>query len=273
MTTHLVIPDTHFKPGMNFAHVKSLARCINDVKPDVLIHLGDWADFESLSSYDKGRKSHELKRYKHDVAAANEALDILESNLTHVPKSKIYIAGNHDQGRIDRAVQENPQQCEGILSLDDIRFDEAGWKVIPFGKPHKIDGITYCHYFTGGVMGRPIGGDRPASKMLQTQFISCTAGHTHTRDFAERTRGDGRRVLALLAGCYLPPDYRPSYAGTMPRNLWWSGIVVKREVKEGYYNPEFIDFAAVERRYEKSRPIQNKERSSSRSRKTSKAKS
>jgi predicted MPP superfamily phosphohydrolase len=248
MSTHFIIPDTHFKPGMDFTHVKWLARCINDIKPDKLIHLGDWADFESLSSYDRGKRSHEQKRYVKDVAAANQALDILESNLTVNPK-KIYIAGNHDEGRIKKAIDEDPQRCEGMLSMDDIKFKEAGWKVIPFGKPHREDGILYCHYFSGGVMGRPIGGENPATKLLTTQYVSCTAGHTHTRDFSERTRADGQRILGLIAGCFLPHDYRPSYAGTMPRNLWWSGVTIKEDVKDGYYNPRFIDFDAIKDRY------------------------
>jgi hypothetical protein len=35
----------------------------------------------------------------------------------------------------------------------------------------------------------------------------------------------------------------------MPRNLWWSGVTIKEDVKDGYYNPRFIDFDAIKDRY------------------------
>jgi len=72
--THLVIPDAHAKPGVSNSRFDLLGKHILATKPDVIVNIGDFADMESLSSYDKGKKSAELRRYKADVEAAKDAL-------------------------------------------------------------------------------------------------------------------------------------------------------------------------------------------------------
>ena len=51
MAKHLIIPDTQCKDGDNFEFLSWIGQYILDQKPDTVIHLGDFADMESLSSY------------------------------------------------------------------------------------------------------------------------------------------------------------------------------------------------------------------------------
>jgi hypothetical protein len=133
-----------------------------------------------------------------------------------------------------------------VIKLEDIGYAKYGWEVSPFLHPICVDGVHYNHYFTSGILGRPIGGDNPAAVTLRKQFVSCTSAHTHIRDFAERTRADGKRILGLIAGCYF--EHYEEYAG--PANdMWWRGVVICHNVKEGYYDPEFISIEEVKRRY------------------------
>ena len=81
MRTHLVIPDTQIKPGVPLEHLSWIGRYIVKRKPDVIVHLGDHYDFPSLSYYDRGKLSFEGRRYKADIRAGHEALDILEGPL------------------------------------------------------------------------------------------------------------------------------------------------------------------------------------------------
>ena len=67
MTTHLVIPDQHAHPDNNNDRFEWLGKLIVDLKPDVVINLGDMADMPSLCTYDKGTKGFEGRRYKQDV--------------------------------------------------------------------------------------------------------------------------------------------------------------------------------------------------------------
>ena len=77
MISHLIIPDTQVKEGIDFEYLTRIGQYIVDVKPDVVIHLGDFADMPSLSSYDVGKKSFEGRRYTKDIDAANKAMQCL----------------------------------------------------------------------------------------------------------------------------------------------------------------------------------------------------
>lgn len=109
MTKHLIIPDTQCKDGDNLEFLSWIGKYIVDQKPDVVINLGDFADMESLSSYDVGKKSFEGKRCVKDVQAAHDAMDTLLSPLkTFNIKAKhnkekqykpymVLTLGNHEQ--------------------------------------------------------------------------------------------------------------------------------------------------------------------------------
>ena len=212
-TSHLVIGDAHAKPGVSNDRFNWLGKLVVDRKPDVIIDMGDWADMPSLSSYDKGRKSFEGRRYKNDVKAAKEAYMRFETPIAmlnarrannkkkqYKPR-KIKLVGNHEE-RILRAQEAQPE-LEGVIKLEDIGHTKYGWETSPFLHPIAVDGVYYNHYFTSGILGRPIGGDNPAAVTLRKQFVTCTSAHTHIRDFSERTRADGKRILGLVAGCYI----------------------------------------------------------------------
>src|SRR4051812_15399332 len=51
---HIIIPDVQVRPGVNTDHLEHIGHYIAEKKPDELICIGDFADFPSLSSFDKG---------------------------------------------------------------------------------------------------------------------------------------------------------------------------------------------------------------------------
>ena len=52
------------------------------------MHLGDHWDMASLSSYDKGKRAFENRRYKKDIEAGNVALDLFEETLKKYSKGR-----------------------------------------------------------------------------------------------------------------------------------------------------------------------------------------
>src|SRR3990172_6915987 len=73
MKKHCVIPDTQVKLGVPLDHFTWAGKYIAEKKPDVIVHIGDFADMHSLSSYDIGKRSYEGRTYREDVEVANEA--------------------------------------------------------------------------------------------------------------------------------------------------------------------------------------------------------
>ena len=41
------------------------------------------------------------------------------------------------------------------MSVDDLGYAGYSWSVSEF-RPIFVDGVSYCHYFTGGLLGRPV---------------------------------------------------------------------------------------------------------------------
>lgn len=256
--THLVIPDAHAKPGVSNSRFELLGKHILATKPDVIINIGDFADMESLSSYDKGKKSAELRRYKSDVAVTKDALAKTFAPMEEYNKQQrknrkqqykprmVMTTGNHC-ARLYRIAELNPE-LDGVLTMEDLGFHKY-FEVIPYKTPIEIDGVTYCHYFTSGIMGRPIGGENHARKLIQTQFKSCVQGHSHLRDFCERTDPMGRKIQGLVVGCYLEEDQWEDYAG--PANLmWWKGLVeLTVDTQTGSFDPNFISIERLREMY------------------------
>lgn len=245
--THLVIPDSHSHPDHHNKRYEWLAHLINDIKPDTVIDIGDAFDMESLCSYDKGTKGFEGRRYKRDIEAG---LDAREKMYTINRKSKrklprfVYTLGNHEN-RISKAVDRDPI-LEGTIGLQDLQSKEYGWEEHPFLEAVNIDGISYSHFFTSGIMGRPISGERHAQTLILKQLSSCTQGHSHLFDYCVRTDVNGRKIHGCVVGVY--QDYHADFAG--PANAMWApGVVVKRGVENGSYDIEHISLARIKEAY------------------------
>ena len=253
MTKHMVIPDTQCKDGEDFSHLRWAGEYAVDQKPDVIVHIGDHWDMPSLSSYDKGTKGFEGRRYIKDINAGNDALaefmyPIQEYQRKQRKNKKqvwnprlVFCIGNHEY-RIDRAVEKDAM-LEEMLTYDDFHLEEYGWEIIPFLDVEVIDGIAYSHYFTSGVMGRPCASAR---NMLTKKMMSCTMGHVQDREIAYARKADGTSVTGLFAGIF----YRHDEEYLNPQtNRSWRGVWIKHEVKDGQYDEMPVSIDYLEKKY------------------------
>lgn len=243
---HLVIPDSHAHPDFNNRRYELLGHLITDVKPDVVVDIGDWYDMPSLCSYDKGTKGFEGRRYRRDIEAGNDAQDRLLSIVRRQKRKLPHFVrtlGNHEN-RISKAVDRDPV-LEGTIGLGDLLSREYKWEEVPFLDIINLDGVNYSHYFTTGVMGRPVSGEHPGYTLLTKKFESCTMGHVHTYDHCVRSVGR-QKIHGLVCGVF--QDYDADYAG--PANdIWNRGVVIKHDVMDGDYDLEWISLARLERTY------------------------
>lgn len=192
----LFIPDSQCKPGDDFTFLRRIGRYIVDKKPDIIVHAGDFADLPSLSSYDKGKRSYEGRRYKADIKAAHDGMEALlgpmrEYNLMRIRNKQssyrprmVMTLGNHEN-RINRTINDEPL-LDGTISTDDLRYAEYGWEVHPFLEVVVIENIAFSHYFTTGLMGRPASS---AAAMLGKKHMSCIAGHQQGQAVGNRRKG------------------------------------------------------------------------------------
>jgi len=260
-TIHVVIGDTQVKPSVPTAHLRWIGRYIVDKfagRSNVrLIHLGDHADMPSLSSYDKGKKEFEGRRYKADIRSANRAWDELNEPIARFneqqrrarrrqwePLSRDVTLGNHEY-RINRACSDSPE-LDGILTTGDLNFAEHGWRVHAFRKVIWRDGVAYAHYFYHPKTGRPYGGDNITTR-LKTIGHTFTMGHQQGIGVGIREVGNGRQHGLVLGSTYLHDE---AYLGPQTTR-YWRGIVVKYHVRRGEYDPKFVSLESLCQRYER----------------------
>lgn len=256
MRKHIMIPDCQVTPDTPTDHLRWIGEYIVEQKPDAIINIGDFADMESLSFFDKGKKDAEGRRYIHDIHAARAAMETLLKPLKDhdlkmiIQKKKRYrpelhlTMGNHEH-RITRAINEDAK-LDGALGLLDLGYEDYGWTVYDFLEMATIDGVAYSHFFYNPLTGKPIGGASMDTR-LKTLGFSFTMGHQQIKMAGERNLNNGRVVRGLVCGaCYLHDE---KYIGPQG-NAYWRGIFVKHEVRNGQYDLMEVSLDYLCRKYE-----------------------
>jgi hypothetical protein len=247
----LVLPDVQAKPGNDFSFLTSIGNYILAKQPDVIVNIGDFADMESLSTYDRGLKSFEGRSYQKDIWAAREAMDALLTPIYEYNKRAkrnkdkqykprmVLTLGNHEN-RINRAVNED-RKLDGLISTDDLPYQD--WEVIPFLQVEVIEGIAFSHYFTSGLMGRPV---TTAQALLTKQHMSCVAGHQQGRQIAFGKRADGKGMTSLIIGsCY---EHQEDYLGAQG-NVHWRGLYLLHGCKDGEFDECAVPLSYIKEHY------------------------
>ena len=243
----IVLPDVQAKDGVDFSFLTSIGNFILKEKPDVVVNIGDFADMESLSSYDVGKKSFEGRSFQSDIWAARTAMDALLTPLyefnAKAKKNKdkqykprmVLTLGNHEQ-RILTAIN-NDRKLDGLISIDDLPYQD--WEVYPFLDVVTIEGVAFSHYFTSGPMGRPIG---TAQQMLNKLHMSAFAGHQQGRQVAYGKTASGKPLTAIICGsCY---EHDEAYLGAQGNNHF-RGLYVLNDVKDGSFNEVAVPLSTI----------------------------
>lgn len=250
----MVIPDIQMKDGINTEYLSKIGQYMVDKRPDIVVCLGDFADMPSLSSYDIGKKAFEGRRYTKDVQSVHDAQEALftplyelqEQQLRNKKKmydpTRIMLLGNHEN-RINRAVN-NDAKLEGLISTDDLAYDEYWDEVHPFLEVVVIDGIAFSHYFTTGQAGRP---SSTANAQLSKQHMSCISGHQQGLQIAMAQRADGTRLTSVIAGsCY---EHEEDYLGAQG-NKHWRGFLMLHEVDNGQFDLMTVTLNYLNKKYD-----------------------
>lgn len=247
-----VLTDAQVMPGVPLEHLGWAGQYFAEKRPDVIVCIGDFGDFPSLSRFGRGELDSHTWRWAKDLAAFHEGMqqfmgpieaEIEASKNTDDPwdPDREFCEGNHET-HIDRIVQEYPI-LEGTISKADLCLEEYGWRVHPFLQPIAIGGVAFCHYFPSGVMGRPISS---APALLRKLHMSAFAGHQQGREIAYARRADGGNLTAIISGSF----YQHTYKFLSPfTNAHWRGIYMLHEVRDGQMDEMAVSLDFLRRKY------------------------
>lgn len=223
--------------------LSAIGQLIVDWRPDVIVHLGDHFDMQSLCNYDfpkNNRVVFDGNEVKADIASGIDAMDSLLLPMWKlrakqaINKKRLYnpemhfTLGNHEQ-RVDRF-----HELKGLVNLTED-LQEFGWKVHPFLKPVEIEGVHFVHYAYNAMSGKPIGGT--AEFRLNKLKHSFVQGHEQTFKYAQEYLNDGRKISALVGGsCYLHDEGYKGFQG----NNHFRGCFKLHNVHDGMYDLEQV---------------------------------
>lgn len=180
----LIVPDTH-APYHDHQAWRLMLKAARKLRPHVVVHMGDLADFYSLSTHSKdparaGNLEHELSIVKH----LRSQLDDLGAGR------KLFIEGNHED-RLRRYLQDRAPELHDLISTDSLlKLTENGWEFTPYKSAAKI-GELYLTHDTGH------SGKYTTARALETFQHSVAIGHHHAIGYI--VAGDATGVHQVAA--------------------------------------------------------------------------
>ena len=255
MKTAVVYSCTHTDPQVDNRRFEWLGKFIYDIGPDYVVDLGDGADMRSLNTYDsRYPQAVVAQSYEDDIKSYHDAQEKLRHPFRLNKKRKpvwFGFEGNHEN-RIKKAISVDPRLAGKTYGLSFRHLQTDKW----FDEYHEYsnsapaiaayDGVAYSHYFSFSNYGTAASGVHHAYSLVKELGHSATCGHSHKRDLYFKDAAYPRSIIGAVVGCFKGKE--ESWAG-QSNNGWWNGVVVKRNLEDGVYDPWFVSMNWLEKEY------------------------
>lgn len=160
-----VLPDIHC-PFHDKKAVNLAIQVIKDFEPDILVQIGDLADFYALSAHRKNPSKS--KGFLHEL---NQVLALMDE-LDDLAPRKIFTEGNHCN-RLQRYLFDRAPDLYGYFDIKmALQLDERGWEYYPYQEVVEVGKVSFVHDL--GFAG--VNGTR---QTLQAYPGDLIYGHTH----------------------------------------------------------------------------------------------
>jgi hypothetical protein len=218
--TTLVVPDAHVFPGQDLSRFKALGKLANIQRPNNIVFMGDFGNFDSLSGWDQGKEASHGKKYKDDVKVCKQALSLFMSEIEKDYNPKIhFLGGNHDEGRVEKYIETHAQLRGHMDIAEDLDLGDFGIEYIPYRKFLEIEGTMFTHAMMTAA-NTPVSGKSITSTIASLTAKSVVVGHHHkfeTMSFYRHGAEDVIQVLLCGLFCEDTPDYADGAANAYTR--------------------------------------------------------
>jgi hypothetical protein len=249
--TAVVLTCAHSDPSLPNDRFDWLGEFLYDVRPDYVVDLGDGADLKSLNSFDtRYPQAIVAQNYESDINHYNDAMERMRRKFRTMKKKRpafFGFEGNHEN-RIKKAIANDPRLEGATYGISfshlqtDVWFDEYHQYNNSAPAIFDYDGVSYAHYIASGNYGTAMSGLHHAYGLVQKRHCSTTVGHSHKRSIFFKDDAHPHPTIGLVAGCFKGGE--EGWAGQSNME-WWKGVIVKRNVQNGYYEPEFVSLGRL----------------------------
>ncbi len=246
----LVIGDTHDSPHIKQNRFTWIGKYIKDTKPDYVIHIGDFASFDSLSYFQKNSSiSGKLKdAYMVDIESMRYAFKLLDKAIGNYKVPKHITMGNHEK-RVHK-FEENCPEIQGMMKQELYKaYKDYGWTWSEYGEFKFIADVAFTHCPLN-IMGKEYGGKNGELQIANDTCHDIVFGHTHKfRDWKSPKIGNKKFVRVLNVGCALPNGHVEEYA-KLNMTGWSWGIVELGIWDQHIQESKFVSMDRLEREYD-----------------------
>ena len=225
----IVLPDMQV-PYEDKDTLKAVEAYMGDHRWDGYINLGDFLDFNEISSYVQGKPGAIEEKVDETFTAGNKILD-RHCKLTRAknPKARMVILeGNHDY-RAESYRQLHPELGQSLNVARGLHLRDRGIEWIPSWSKGELFKIGHA-YFTHGKFTSKYHSERMANAYGKCIYY----GHTHdVQEFPKVLLGDDSTIEAASLGCLCRYDQK--YLKGSPTN-WQQSFSVFHFFEDGFYN-------------------------------------
>ena len=192
----VVTPDKHF-PFHDVLAINCLVKCIEIIKPDIYIDLGDTGEWGNFSHWKWKRKKKPpleviIPTLDKDVEDVNKGMDQIDESLDKANcKVRHFIEGNHELW-LQQFVEEHPYLPQ-YKTQNVLKLKERGYKFHPCGTFLKIGKLNFYH-------GHFYGGQYHTANHLRKLGANVMYGHWHDIQQMSATHIGGQKS-AWSIGC------------------------------------------------------------------------
>lgn len=253
--TAVVFTCAHSDPKVNNDRFTWLGNLIYDVRPDLVVDLGDFYDMRSLNTYDTRYPQAIVNQsYQADIEHGNDAQERIRHRFKMMKRKRptfIGFEGNHEN-RIKKALANDPR-LEGDrfgVSFKHLQTDQWYDEYHPYKDSAPslafYEGVLFGHYLGAGAFGRALSSRHQGAAMVDKMGCSVTVGHSHKLHYFRKEEAYPHPLNGLVAGCFKGAD--EPWAGQANRE-WTKGVVVKTSLENGNYDFRWISLKALEKEY------------------------
>lgn len=244
----VAIGDCHDDPKLKQERFTWIGRYIADVKPTHIVQIGDFATLDSLNTHIPNETfAGRLKgTFLEDVASANNALRLLEWEITGLQAEKHITLGNHERRLY--AFEDKAPEISGMMQHELERvFSSNGWSFSEYGAHYLIDGVAFVHVPLNR-LGKGFGGATSAVQIGNQSRGDLVYGHEHTARVHTSPKVGGEYVRVLNLGCSLPFGHVEDYARHNATGWSWGvfHLTIFSQHIQGY---QFTDMKTLGKKY------------------------
>jgi predicted phosphodiesterase len=181
----LFVPDCH-RPYHDKRAYKLMMQVAEDLQPEIVVVMGDYADCFSISAHSKnperaGKFMQEVK----DIRSGIRELEGLGAERL------IFCEGNHCD-RLRRYIEDKAPELFGITCIPEL-FELGNWEFIPYRTETKIGKLIVTHDV--GHVGR-----YAAHRTLDAVQHNIVTGHSHHLNYTIEGNTSGEAHVSAQFG-------------------------------------------------------------------------